>query len=85
MQIQAKWKQNDKTTEKKKKSKHIWKGVKRSIAYLLTPDESKKEKGCGLSLTWEVSMDGMCDASGSLQRDVVQKHGSLLYASPRAS
>lgn len=47
--------------------------------------EKKKGKGCGLSLTWEVSMDGMCDASGSLQGDVVQKHGSLLHASPHAS
>lgn len=36
-------------------------------------------------ITWEVSMDGMSDARGSLQGDVVQKHGSLSVASPQCS
>lgn len=38
---------------------------------------SKEKQATGRSLTWEVSMNGVSDAGGPLQRDVVQKHGSV--------
>lgn len=47
--------------------------------------KTKREKKADSNLTWEVSMDGMSDARGPLQGDVVKKHGSLSKASPQGS
>lgn len=47
--------------------------------------KSKQNKRTGSKLTWEVAMDGMSDACGPLQGDIVQKHVSLFEASPLCS
>lgn len=47
--------------------------------------KTKRVKKADSNLTWEVSMDGMSDARGPLQRDIVKKHGYLSEASPQGS
>lgn len=47
--------------------------------------KNKQNKRTGSNLTWEVPMDGMSDAGGPLQGDIVQKHVSLSEASPLRS